>query len=277
MNKFLTLLLILSLYNCNQPVQQDASDSNTNNRELIPDQDPEQNPDNQKVEQFEAIITEADKLRLRSKPSLKGEILETLPINTVLKYLTKTDTEEKIQIKGLDHSAPWINVRTTTGKEGWVYGSKGLENNYGAMIRFLTSENKSGNPIELVSKISSAELEQLTGLKGIVPDVNYAGYYRYKHVNGKKQLNGAFEFIFRHYNDNYKFWLSNNYSGQYNSGFPKGKIQEFIEGVEGATITTIEYKGGSFDCKRIVQTWESEGERGFEENDQPETCSFDSF
>ncbi len=278
MNKLITLLLLLSLGSCQQPTQKEAAAPNANPREFIPDQDPEMNPKNHPSHPFQVIITEADNLRLRAKPTLKGAILETLPINTALQYLEKTKTEEKITMKGLEHTAPWLKVKTSTGKQGWVYGSQGVENKHAPMIRFMTSENTSKAPIELVNGITAAKLEAITGLTGIATrSKSYAGFYQYRLVNGKKQLNGDLELIGRIYAESYKFWLSDTYSGNYKDGFPNGKIIEQQTGVEGSSQTTIEFKAGSFECHRIVQSWDAEGENGMDEDNQPEHCSFDVF
>lgn len=276
MNKYFLYLLCLLLFACDQTKQPKTSQ---NTRELLPDHDHDINPNNKPESVYGVLITEADKLRLRSEPNLNGEILETLPINTVLRFLNeRSEKQETITIKGLDHKAYWLKVKTTVGKEGWVYGSKGIED-HGPMIRFMKEKVLSNeNPAEFVSEISASQLEALTGLQGIHRGWgNYSGYYQFTRVQGVKELNGKMEFVARHYLPSYQTWLKVVYSGEYKGGFPIGKIKEDFIGVEGGSITLITYEGGTYKCSNITQKWDAEGESGSNVENTPTLCGFDQF
>jgi|GEM_PF-4055263 len=225
------------------------------------------------------IITEADKLRLRAEPNLKADILETLPINTVLEFINKRSAQkETIEIKGLKHNAHWLKVKTTGEIAGWVYGSEGVDG-YNPMIRFLFHSDKVKQyAVKIVENISASDLEELTGFKGIHEGWgNYSGYYQYHDFNEKSDRNGQFEFVARHFIPDYKFWLSATYTGSYRGGFPSSQIIEKLIGVEGESMTILDFEEGTFKCKRISNHWNSEGEKGVNEDNAPEICSFDAL
>jgi len=279
MYKLLPFLLLISLSNCNQPLQEEESNTNSSDKTTISDDKPQPNPENEKLEQFDVLITEANKVRLRSQPRLTSKIVEALPINTVLFYLNKqSKSPKKIKINGLEHNAHWLKVRTTNNQEGWVYGSEGVdEQNYAALIRFMKKTTASENPIAVVENVSASTLETLTDLQGINPEWNYSGYYQYTQINGAKKLNGDIEFVGRIFNEEYKNWSKNTYSGQFVNGFPKGNITQLLFNAEAKNKTVIEYEGGTNSCKKITVATSNEGEQMVKEFNQPTRCSFNIF
>lgn len=69
------------------------------------------------------IYTWVNKLRMRSKPDTKSDIIAELVEGEALTYLDeKTDFTQKISMRGSIQDEPWLKVKTKTGKIGWVYG-----------------------------------------------------------------------------------------------------------------------------------------------------------
>jgi hypothetical protein len=62
-------------------------------------------------------------LKLRIEPTLNSPIVAELPINSQVTYLDQsTNFKQKVTLDGVEYNEPWIKVRSTDGKEGWVYG-----------------------------------------------------------------------------------------------------------------------------------------------------------
>ena len=62
-------------------------------------------------------------LKLRAEPYLNKPVIAELPTNATLTYLSeKTAFAQKITLDNVAYNEPWIKVRTTDNKEGWVYG-----------------------------------------------------------------------------------------------------------------------------------------------------------
>lgn len=66
-----------------------------------------------------AIVT-ATTLKMRATPSLKGEMVATVPRATIVEVLGYTQNPETID--GVN--SPWVNIKLQTdGKTGWVFGA----------------------------------------------------------------------------------------------------------------------------------------------------------
>ncbi len=71
------------------------------------------------VVQFRTAVAD---LRLRETPGEKGAILTTLPKDAVLEDLGEvSDFTTRVTLRGITYNEPWIKVKTTDGKTGWVY------------------------------------------------------------------------------------------------------------------------------------------------------------
>lgn len=69
------------------------------------------------------IYAWVDKLRLRAEPKTESEIVKELSEGEELAFDgLKTDFTKKVNLRGTVYDEPWLNVKTTDGKEGWVYG-----------------------------------------------------------------------------------------------------------------------------------------------------------
>ncbi|MEQ8703935.1 MAG: SH3 domain-containing protein [Phaeodactylibacter sp.] len=68
------------------------------------------------------VITPA--LNMRTGPGLRFKILERLELYDELQFLGEvTDTTQRIDLGAIVAEEPWVKVRTSSGKEGWVFGA----------------------------------------------------------------------------------------------------------------------------------------------------------
>lgn len=64
-----------------------------------------------------------DKLRGRSEPGRKSEVITKIPEGTVVKSLDKaSDFKDKITLRGKEHNEPYRLVELEDGKQVWLYG-----------------------------------------------------------------------------------------------------------------------------------------------------------
>ncbi len=64
-----------------------------------------------------------DQLRMRALPALGSRVIAEVPEGDTLQYLHEaTVRSTKLNLRGKDFNRPWIKVKTTSGKTGWVYG-----------------------------------------------------------------------------------------------------------------------------------------------------------
>lgn len=69
------------------------------------------------------IYVWVDKLRLRSEPTTKSEMVTSLKEGQALTFLNeRSDFTEKINLRGTLFDEPWLKIATKEGQEGWVYG-----------------------------------------------------------------------------------------------------------------------------------------------------------
>jgi uncharacterized protein YgiM (DUF1202 family) len=68
------------------------------------------------------VITPA--LNMRTGPGLRFKILERLELYDELQFLGEvTDTTQRIDLGEITAEEPWVKVRSSSGKEGWVFGA----------------------------------------------------------------------------------------------------------------------------------------------------------
>lgn len=68
------------------------------------------------------VITPA--LNMRTGPGLRFKILERLELYDELQFLGEvTDTTQRIDLGAFSAEKPWVKVRASSGKEGWVFGA----------------------------------------------------------------------------------------------------------------------------------------------------------
>ncbi|GEM_PF-405222 len=63
-------------------------------------------------------------LKLRAHPSLKGQVIATLPLYEEVFFLDEVTSKRDTINLGYEVAIePWVKVRTQKGKVGWVYGA----------------------------------------------------------------------------------------------------------------------------------------------------------
>lgn len=76
------------------------------------------------TERFTPLYVITPALNMRTGPGLKFKILERLQLHDELLFLGEvTDTTQQIDLGEIVTDEPWVKVRTSKGKEGWVYGA----------------------------------------------------------------------------------------------------------------------------------------------------------
>jgi len=64
-----------------------------------------------------------DKLRMRTEPDTKSAVVAEIPEGGAMTFLDeKTDFTQQFTLRGKSYDEPWLKVKTTEGKTGWVYG-----------------------------------------------------------------------------------------------------------------------------------------------------------
>ncbi len=75
-------------------------------------------------EDFARLFVVIDKLKLRSKPGLKSQVLAELRLYDQVYFLNEmTDSTFKVNLGRMVTDEPYLKVRTKKGLEGWVYGA----------------------------------------------------------------------------------------------------------------------------------------------------------
>ncbi len=75
------------------------------------------------VERTRLYVT-INNLKLRSGPSLRHEVITTLPLYEEVWFLDEvTQKRDTINLGYETAIEPWVKVRTRKGKEGWVFGA----------------------------------------------------------------------------------------------------------------------------------------------------------
>ncbi len=105
-----------------QPAQQ-AKESNT-----LTTKNTQTTTENKKVstntEKNAVLYVTIDGWKVRSKPSLKSEIITKLKLNEEVIFLNKkSEKQEEISLGYEKVTDYWVKIRTKTGKEGWVFGA----------------------------------------------------------------------------------------------------------------------------------------------------------
>lgn len=90
--------------------------NNTNNSPLVVNTD--------SLKQPRTLYVLADSLRLRQSPELAGKVLAYLSYGEEVMDLGESTTLQKLRVSTDEvRTAPWVKVRTKTGKIGWAFGA----------------------------------------------------------------------------------------------------------------------------------------------------------
>ena len=95
------------------------------------------NSDERYPSQCQAIVI--DNLRIRSKPSINSEIIGNLTKLSEITLYEESTHEDIID----NFKSPWYKVRTTDGKDGWVFGG---------YVRIFFTDKKGGQPRAAILK-----------------------------------------------------------------------------------------------------------------------------
>ncbi|MEO1516002.1 MAG: SH3 domain-containing protein [Bacteroidota bacterium] len=113
------LTFLFAVYSCKD------TNSTTNQQPASPSSNETVTSASPAEEDSEVITIYAwvEKLRLRSEPNTRGDILAELKEGDELSYLNeKTPTTEKVSLRGQIYDEPWLKVRNKDNIIGWVYG-----------------------------------------------------------------------------------------------------------------------------------------------------------
>lgn len=73
---------------------------------------------------YARLFVVIDKLKLRSKPGLKSDVLAELSLFEQVYFLNETtDSTYEVNLGKMIVNEPYLKVKTKKGKEGWVYGA----------------------------------------------------------------------------------------------------------------------------------------------------------
>ena len=86
-----------------------------------------------------------DNFRLREQPDLASKVIDHLHFANEVEYLGEiSDIESKVTIRGQAYIAPWIKIKTQSGKIGWAYS-------VGFKTDFIEIYTESGYPEDQIS------------------------------------------------------------------------------------------------------------------------------
>ena len=199
----------------------------------------------EKIE-FKVLV---DKLRLRDKPSLKGQVIDILAEGTLLEYFhDSTDYEETITLRNTPYTKPWYKVdypRLDT--VGWVFG--------GAISKVNTNTTSGGvalKPGRLVHKLENADIVNLSQILEMeLPRNNYLfnGFYEYRqNEQGGRILDGSFRIATEYVNDDNNEDVKMSLEGRYEAGKKDGAFVYKFEFPSATYTTTLYYEKDSDKC-----------------------------
>jgi|GEM_PF-1593230 len=71
----------------------------------------------------ETLLAWVDLLNVRAEPNTSGNIVASLRENAAVTYTgERTDDLHTIELRGISFQEPWLKIRTSDGKEGWIFG-----------------------------------------------------------------------------------------------------------------------------------------------------------
>mgnify|MGYP000070300524 CR=1 FL=1 len=112
----LLIVIILGLWACKDTNSSESDETN----QLYQDSIDQANTDPVEATR---IYTWVDRLRMRELPDTKSGVIKELSAGDPLIYLKeKSDFTQKITLRGVAFDEPWLKVKTSDGKIGWVYG-----------------------------------------------------------------------------------------------------------------------------------------------------------
>lgn len=119
----LFILLALLTYACNSNSDSTSKNSQSEEAKAETETGEEQQEQGQAYQANETLVAWVDLLNVRAEPNTSGKIVASLRENTMVTYTgERTDNLHTIELRGTSFEEPWLKIRTTDGKEGWVFG-----------------------------------------------------------------------------------------------------------------------------------------------------------
>lgn len=121
MNKlgFVIIMSCFLIISCGDTATQDPAE-----KSLETTRTQEQSTQEEKEVSIESIqlIATIDELRVRDEAGLKGKEVARLAAGNTMTYLNEmSNFTTQIKLRKVQYDDPWLKVKTTDGKEGWVY------------------------------------------------------------------------------------------------------------------------------------------------------------
>lgn len=113
--RYLWILLCLSLTQCTTSApEQDETPPTTTAQDTTPTPKPAEEPS--------TYYASVDNLRIRELPKLSAKTVTTVKEGAVLEYMGEVSDEKiTLELRGETKTEPFIKIKTTKGKVGWVY------------------------------------------------------------------------------------------------------------------------------------------------------------
>ncbi len=148
MRKAIIFYFIILLLACNQSKNNNATNDTSKTTELKPKDEAELIADTkQKVKALnekldgKRVYSWVDKLNIRSQASIKAEVIASVDSDDALELTeTKSEKMETLVLRGVAYQDYWYKVRTSDGKEGWVFGGAVKQKNEQKGNAILTKE-----------------------------------------------------------------------------------------------------------------------------------------
>ena len=113
--------MTILLFACNQSNQNGANNNSANN--TGDEYTSKEKTDQDDINKNNKVYPWVDKLNLRDKASTKANVIDTVNNGDALELTeTKSPKMETLVLRGIAYTDYWYKVRTSDGKEGWVFG-----------------------------------------------------------------------------------------------------------------------------------------------------------
>ncbi len=131
--------MTILLFACNQSNQNGANNNSANN--TGDEYTSKEKTDQDDINKNNKVYPWVDKLNLRDKASTKANVIDTVNNGDALELTeTKSPKMETLVLRGIAYTDYWYMVRTSDGKEGWVFGGAVKQENENKGNDIITNE-----------------------------------------------------------------------------------------------------------------------------------------
>lgn len=118
-NLITTLLFLAFVSSCKDTNSTESAETSENGVDSLAQDKANTNNEPNQV----TIYVWVENLRMRTEPDTKSDIVAELKEGAAITYLNeKSNFTQKITLRGKQYDEPWLNVKTSDNKTGWVYG-----------------------------------------------------------------------------------------------------------------------------------------------------------